>query len=112
MPKEIFAEAMKSGALYGSDNGLLDARRARLIDLIEHAGTKTLKYLYDSGGCWEHTIIIEHLFEPVAGVVYPRLIEATGRCPPDGTWQAHPIPSGCPANDVAYPGAPFRSALG
>ena len=36
-----------------------------------------------SGGCWEHTIIIEHLFEPVAGVVYPRLIEATGRCPPD-----------------------------
>lgn len=83
MPKEIFAEAMKSGALYGSDNGLLDARRARLIDLIEHAGTKTLKYLYDSGGCWEHTIIIEHLFEPVAGVVYPRLIEATGRCPPD-----------------------------
>jgi hypothetical protein len=42
MPKEIFAEAMKSGALYGSDNGLLDARRARLIDLIEHAGTKRL----------------------------------------------------------------------
>jgi hypothetical protein len=84
MPNEIFAEAMRSGSLYGSNNDLLDARRARLIDVIEHAGTKTLKYLYESGDCLEHTIIIERLFEPVPGVVYPRLIEATGRCPPEG----------------------------
>jgi hypothetical protein len=83
MPKEIFAEAMRSGALYGSNNGLLDARRARLIDVIEHAGTKTLKYLHESGNCSEHTIIIERLFAPVSGIVYPRLIEATGRCPPE-----------------------------
>src|SRR6266853_2022542 len=25
-----------------------------------------------------------------------------------GTWQAHPAPSGCPANDAAYLSAPFR----
>jgi hypothetical protein len=83
MPNKIFAEAMRSGALYGSNNDLLDARRARLIDVIEHAGTKTLKYVYDSGGYWQHTIIIERLIEPVPGVAYPRLIEATGRCPPE-----------------------------
>jgi hypothetical protein len=42
MPNGIFAEAMRSGALYGSNNGLLDARKARLIDVIERAGTKTV----------------------------------------------------------------------
>src|SRR6266540_1046301 len=46
-------------------------------------GTKTLRYLYDFGDGWEHTIKIERLLDPVPGVVYPRLIEAAGRCPPE-----------------------------
>jgi len=83
MPSEIFAAAIRSGTLSGWDNGLIDARRARLIDVIEQVGIKPLKYVYDSGGYWQHTIIIERLIEPVPGVAYPRLIEATGRCPPD-----------------------------
>jgi len=61
----------------------LDARKARLGDVLEDVGTKTLRYLYDFGDGWEHTIKIERLLDPVPGVVYPRLIEAAGRCPPE-----------------------------
>jgi hypothetical protein len=68
-------------------DGPLDARKARLIDALED--TKTLRYLYDFGDGWEHTIKVEHLIDPEPGVLYPRLIEATGRCPPEdvgGPW--------------------------
>jgi hypothetical protein len=73
----------------GWGGGPLDARKARLVDVLEDAGTKTLKYLYDFGDGWEHTIKIERLIDPLPGIVYPRLIEATGRCPPEdvgGPW--------------------------
>ena len=40
-------------------DGPLDARKARLADALERAGTKTLRYLYDFGDSWEHTIKIE-----------------------------------------------------
>ena len=39
----------------------LDARKARLSEVLEDVGTKTLKYLYDFGDGWEHTIKIERL---------------------------------------------------
>jgi hypothetical protein len=51
----------------GWGDGPLDARKARLIDVIEDVGTKTLKYLYDFGDGWEHTIKIERLLAPPAG---------------------------------------------
>jgi hypothetical protein len=67
----------------------LDARKARLDKVIEDVGTKTLRYIYDFGDGWEHTIKIEQLTDPELGVLYPRLIAATGRCPPEdcgGPW--------------------------
>jgi Plasmid pRiA4b ORF-3-like protein len=67
----------------------LDARKARLGDILEDIGTKTLAYLYDFGDGWEHTIKIERLADPEPGELYPRLIEVTGRCPPEdcgGPW--------------------------
>ncbi len=72
----------------GSD-GPLDARKARLIDVLEDVGTKTLRYIYDFGDGWEHTIKIERIDPAVPGVTYPRLIDAVGRCPPEdvgGPW--------------------------
>src|SRR5580700_7756052 len=42
----------------------LDARKARLGDILEDIGTKTLAYLYDFGDGWEHTIKIERLADP------------------------------------------------
>ena len=64
-------------------DGPLDARKAKLIDMLEDAGTKTLRYLYDFGDGWEHTIKIERMAGPDPDVAYPRLIEASGRCPPE-----------------------------
>ena len=70
-------------------DGPLDARKAKLIDVLEDAGTKTLRYLYDFGDGWEHSIKVERLIDPEPGVLYPRLIEVSGRCPPEdcgGPW--------------------------
>lgn len=72
---------------WGDD--FLDARKARLDDVLEDIGTKKLVYLYDFGDGWEHTIRVERLTDPQPGVLYPRLIEVSGRCPPEdcgGTW--------------------------
>lgn len=69
--------------------GPLDARKARLLDVIEDTGAKTLRYLYDFGDGWEHTVKIEHITEAVPGLTYPLLIDAVGRCPPEdvgGPW--------------------------
>lgn len=68
---------------------VLDARKARLDDVLEDIGTKTLTYLYDFGDGWNHTIKIERLADPEPATLYPRLIEASGRCPPEdigGPW--------------------------
>ena len=62
---------------------LLDARKAQLDNILEDIGTRKLVYLYDFGDGWEHTIKIEHLADPEPGVLYPRLIEVSGRCPPE-----------------------------
>ena len=64
-------------------DGPLDARKAKLVDVLEDVGVKTLRYLYDFGDGWEHTIKIERLDDPKPGVLYPRLTEAKGRCPPE-----------------------------
>jgi Plasmid pRiA4b ORF-3-like protein/IS66 Orf2 like protein len=50
---------------------------------------KSLKYLYDFGDGWEHSVRIERITDAVPGIVYPRLIDAAGRCPPEdvgGPW--------------------------
>ena len=70
-------------------DGPLDARKANLGDVLEDVGTKTLTYLYDFGDGWEHTVKVERLIDPEPGALYPRLIEASGRCPPEdigGPW--------------------------
>jgi hypothetical protein len=73
----------------GWKGDFLDARKARLDEVIEDVGTKKLTYIYDFGDRWEHTIKIEHLVDAEPGLLYPRLIEASGRCPPEdigGPW--------------------------
>jgi hypothetical protein len=70
-------------------DGPLDARKANLGDVLEDVGTKTLRYLYDFGDGWEHTVKVERLIDPEPGALYPRLIEVSGRRPPEdigGPW--------------------------
>lgn len=64
-------------------SGPLDARKATLLDVIEDTGTKTLRYLYDFGDGWEHTVGIERIGPADPEAVYPLLLEAEGRCPPE-----------------------------
>ena len=61
----------------------IDARKARLYDIIHETGAKTIHYLYDFGDNWDHVIKLEKWFEntPMDGL--PILLEATGRCPPE-----------------------------
>jgi hypothetical protein len=70
-------------------DGPLDASKARLIDVLEDVGTRSLKYLYDFGDGWEHSIRIERITDAVPGMAYPCLIDAAERCPPEdvsGPW--------------------------
>jgi Plasmid pRiA4b ORF-3-like protein len=72
----------------GSDDPL-PAAKATLADLVERARTKTFQYLYDFGDGWEHTIRIEALTQAEPALIYPRLLAAQGRCPPEdvgGPW--------------------------
>ena len=64
-------------------DGPLDARKATLASVVEDTGARTLDYLYDFGDGWELAIRIEGLAAPQDGVLYPRLLEAKGRCPPE-----------------------------
>jgi hypothetical protein len=64
-------------------DGPLDATKTCLLDVIEDVGVKTLKYLYDFGDGWEHTVKIERIADAVPGLPYPVLLGAAGRCPPE-----------------------------
>ena len=67
----------------GWDDGPLDARKATLLAVIEDTGAKRLTYIYDFGDGWEHTIKLERIDAARPGELYPRLLDAAGRCPPE-----------------------------
>lgn len=70
-----------------ADHGVSSAAKTTLTDLL--TGTKRrIRYVYDMGDDWQHRLEITRLGGAVAGVTYPRLIEAQGRCPPEdvGGW--------------------------
>jgi Plasmid pRiA4b ORF-3-like protein len=69
------------------DHRVGSATKTLLADLL--TGTKRrIGYVYDLGDDWRHRLDITRVGEAVAGVVYPRLIKAEGRCPPEdvGGW--------------------------
>jgi hypothetical protein len=63
-----------------AESNPLPAESATLADV--HALGRTFKYGYVFGEDWQHTVEIEAVAPAEPGVVYPRLIEAHGRCPP------------------------------
>jgi hypothetical protein len=68
---------------------VLSAATATLADLTATSGAKTFVYTYDFGDDWEHKVKIEKTGDPAAGADYPRLVDASGRCPPEdvgGPW--------------------------
>jgi Plasmid pRiA4b ORF-3-like protein len=67
----------------GWGDGPLDASKARLKGVVKDTGVKRLAYLYDYGDGWEHTIRIERIGLALPGALYPCLLDARGRCPPE-----------------------------
>jgi hypothetical protein len=64
-------------------DGPLDASKATLFDVIGDTGVRTFDYLYDFGDGWEHTIRIERVGDADPEIIYPSLVDAVGRCPPE-----------------------------
>ncbi|WP_312014337.1 plasmid pRiA4b ORF-3 family protein [Bradyrhizobium sp. ERR14] len=61
----------------------IDAREARLSDIIHETGAKSIHYLYDLGDSWDHVIALEEWFDNTTIEGLPLLLEAAGRCPPE-----------------------------
>jgi hypothetical protein len=59
------------------------AKKATLADLLAQTRNKTFQYVYDFGDDWRHTIKLEALAEAEPNTLYPRLLSAQGRCPPE-----------------------------
>ena len=73
----------------GFYDGPMDAKKMTLEKLIDLTGTRTIQYIYDFGDDWDHSIRIERVNEAAPGMTYPRLLKATGACPPEdvgGAW--------------------------
>ncbi len=68
---------------------IADARKATLARALSEPNFKTLRYIYDSGDDWRHTIKVERRFTAELWDTFPRLVAAKGRCPPEdcgGPW--------------------------
>jgi Plasmid pRiA4b ORF-3-like protein len=76
-----------SAGMEDLDHQVSSAAKTLVADLLTGA-KRRIEYVYDMGDDWQHRLDIVRLGEAVAGVAYPRLIEAQGRCPPEdvGGW--------------------------
>lgn len=61
----------------------MPAQKTTLQKVIEDSGARTIQYVYDFGDDWDHSIQIEKVSEAIPGVNYPRLLKASGACPPE-----------------------------
>lgn len=67
----------------GFYDGPTPAQKTTLQKIIEDTGARTIQYVYDFGDDWDHSIRIEKVSEATPGTNYPRLLKASGACPPE-----------------------------
>ena len=68
--------------------GMEDERRVSLKKALLKVGSK-IKYVYDYGDSWRHTILLEKVLPREEGTIYPRCVAGKRACPPEdvgGTW--------------------------
>lgn len=75
-------EARWRDAGFGFDD-VQPAAKTTLKRAMEDAGSDPLFYIYDYGDTWEHLIEIAEIRDADPGTLYPALVAATGRCPPE-----------------------------
>lgn len=66
-----------------------DSTRTTVAQILSEPNFKVLRYTYDFGDDWRHTIKVERRFSSELWDEFPRLIDAKGRCPPEdvgGPW--------------------------
>lgn len=61
----------------------LPARKTTLQEALAATSNGSLVYTYDFGDNWHHRLSADLTDGPLPGLFYPRLVEATGRCPPE-----------------------------
>jgi hypothetical protein len=66
---------------FGTDT--LPVTKTSLADVIDAAGKNPIRYLYDFGDDWSHHIEATIIGDSTPGNLYPRLVDVTGRCPPE-----------------------------
>jgi hypothetical protein len=66
---------------FGAD--ALPVAKASLANVIDAAGKFAIRYLHDFGGDWAHLIEAAIIGDPTPGNLSPRLVDITGRCPPE-----------------------------
>ena len=82
----------------------MDARKARLWDIVHETGAKTIHYLYDFGDSWNHVIKLEKWFDNTPTEGLPLLLDAIGRGPPEDVGGAPGYAEYLPAiSDPAHP---------
>ncbi len=77
------ADAAYGPKLPFDDADWIDAKKATLAGVVDGAGGEPLLYTYDFGDGWEHLVTVEMIADGEPGVLYPRLLAATGACPPE-----------------------------
>jgi hypothetical protein len=93
-------------------DGPLHERKARLIRCPRRCRYKDAEIHYDFGGGWKHTIKVERHLDPQQGLIYPRLIEATGRCPPEDIAAPEATPNSSMRSTPPNPNATSNSPSG
>lgn len=66
-----------------------DSMRTTVAEALAEPNFKALRYNYDFGDDWRHTIKVERRFSADLREEFPKLIDAKGRCPPEncgGPW--------------------------
>jgi hypothetical protein len=72
---------------YG-DLGTIDEAYTKLSQVIHREGQR-LRYEYDFGDSWDHTLLVEKILAPQEGVRYPVCLKGKRACPPEdvgGVW--------------------------
>jgi hypothetical protein len=73
---------------WGDEPEMASERKAKLSQLVKQ-GVKQIRYQYDMGDSWWHTITIEKTLPAEAGVSYPRCVAGERAGPPEdcgGPW--------------------------
>lgn len=83
------------GLIYGNpaddeygDLGTINEASHKLRQVIHYEGQR-FSYEYDFGDSWDHTLLVEKILSPQAGVRYPICLKGKRACPPEdvgGVW--------------------------